>query len=234
MAAFENLPNFRQAGGVGLTNKHGQRIKDGLLYRSSRTDFITSKDKTVFLQLGIKSIIDTRGQKPFVESGSKPLQDLYTAAKVRDGVAFDIESPSETSIGRLYYVNFYTEKLKWHIFRQAHILIRLLCAFILHPIDKLFGTKLVIKLYGRLVLRHQSLVTQYLDYLEYSKHVIASTLRLLLNIELPVLIHCAFGKDRTGVLVALILSCLEVDDKIIIEDYAKSEVSKPLIIICFN
>lgn len=36
---------------------------------------------------------------------------------------------------------------------------------------------------------------------------------------LPGLVHCTAGKDRTGILVALILSLLGVDDKVIIEDY---------------
>ena len=47
----------RPISGRGLTNKRGQRVRDGLLYRSSRADFIKAKDKSLFLQLGIKSEI---------------------------------------------------------------------------------------------------------------------------------------------------------------------------------
>jgi len=35
--------------------------------------------------------------------------------------------------------------------------------------------------------------------------------------------HCEYGKDRTGVIAALILGCLGLDDELIIEDYAISE-----------
>jgi protein tyrosine/serine phosphatase len=50
-------------------------------------------------------------------------------------------------------------------------------------------------------------------------------LRLLINPDenLPVLIHCVYGKDRTGVLVALIQGCLDIDEETIINDYNKSE-----------
>ena len=41
--------------------------------------------------------------------------------------------------------------------------------------------------------------------------------------ELPVLIHCSGGKDRTGVSCALVLSLLGVDRKNVIEDYMRSQ-----------
>jgi protein-tyrosine phosphatase len=39
----------------------------------------------------------------------------------------------------------------------------------------------------------------------------------------PVLFHCAAGKDRTGVLAALILACLDVEQTAIVADYAASD-----------
>ena len=41
---------------------------------------------------------------------------------------------------------------------------------------------------------------------------------------LPVLIHCAAGKDRTGLVVALLLAAVGVPDETIAEDYALSSV----------
>ncbi|MBK8023774.1 MAG: tyrosine-protein phosphatase [Chloroflexi bacterium] len=40
----------------------------------------------------------------------------------------------------------------------------------------------------------------------------------------PVLVHCAVGKDRTGVIIALLLDLAGVTDALIAEDYALSMV----------
>jgi protein-tyrosine phosphatase len=41
--------------------------------------------------------------------------------------------------------------------------------------------------------------------------------------DAPIVFHCSGGKDRTGVVAALLLRVLGVDDHAIIEDYALSE-----------
>ena len=42
--------------------------------------------------------------------------------------------------------------------------------------------------------------------------------------EMPALIHCTAGKDRTGVLVALLLEALGVPEQIVVADYLRSDV----------
>jgi len=42
--------------------------------------------------------------------------------------------------------------------------------------------------------------------------------------EIPILMHCTAGKDRTGVLVALLLTILGVSPKAVVEDYLRSDV----------
>lgn len=39
----------------------------------------------------------------------------------------------------------------------------------------------------------------------------------------PVLIHCTSGKDRTGLVIALILACCGVEEEAIIENYQVSD-----------
>lgn len=236
---FENLPNFRQAGGHGLTNKRGERVRDGLLYRSSRTDFVTSKDKSVFLQLGIKSIVDLRRQSEYERSdGDKLLDDLYSVSILKKDQVHRMK-PSfrwgssntkavleEGSIGYRYLVNMWTMKIIWHVFMQANFFVRWL-SLVLVLFDWLTGLHLFVKFFAWLVINHQTVAQQYIDVVEMTRPVIIDVLRLMCHKEdsLPMLIHCAHGKDRTGIIVAIVLGLLEVDNKSIVNDYTQSEVT---------
>lgn len=48
------------------------------------------------------------------------------------------------------------------------------------------------------------------------------TLELIANGEVPLIIHCSAGKDRTGVAAAIILDLLDVDRSLIVTDYLES------------
>jgi len=47
--------------------------------------------------------------------------------------------------------------------------------------------------------------------------------RLIANAELPVFVHCAHGKDRTGILVAAILAAIGASREAIIADYIATD-----------
>lgn len=118
-----------------------------------------------------------------------------------------------------------TMDLIWYVFNQVNFFIRYI-SLILVLTDWLFGCHLFVRLFNWLVVNHQTLSKQYVDILEYTKPAVADILRLLISDDnVPVLIHCAHGKDRTGVMIAVILGCLGVEDELIAEDYAQSEVS---------
>ena len=117
-----------------------------------------------------------------------------------------------------------TIKLIMAVFVQVNFFIRY-STFIFLLVDKLFGCHSFVRIFNHLVNNQCTLAEQYFSMLEHTKVEVADILRLLLKEEnVPVLIHCAHGKDRTGVIVAIILACLDVEDKVIAEDYSKSEV----------
>ncbi|MBL7495553.1 tyrosine-protein phosphatase [Frankia sp. CNm7] len=63
-------------------------------------------------------------------------------------------------------------------------------------------------------------VAHYLDYLRLAGVSVATAVRLAADENSgPTLFHCAAGKDRTGVLAALVLSLVGVDRETIIADY---------------
>ena len=63
----------------------------------------------------------------------------------------------------------------------------------------------------------------YIAMLTLGTDAFAGALSILADADdLPAVFHCAAGKDRTGVLAAMVLSLLGVDDRVIVADYAIS------------
>jgi protein-tyrosine phosphatase len=55
---------------------------------------------------------------------------------------------------------------------------------------------------------------------DYARGPIAKVITVLARTNEPAVFHCAAGKDRTGVISALLLSLLGVREELIVADYA--------------
>jgi protein tyrosine/serine phosphatase len=62
----------------------------------------------------------------------------------------------------------------------------------------------------------------YLSYLDDRADSILGALRLIAHTDGATVVHCAAGKDRTGVVVALALAEVGVEQHAIVDDYARS------------
>ena len=195
---------------------------------------MTHEETEQFYDLGIKAIIDLRRNDEYSKAdGAKILDDTYKPCIVKKGKIKDwkkkrfgktVSSSPLSGRGRRYLVNMMTIELIREVFSKVNFVVRH-CSLVLLVVDWLFSCHLFVRLFSHLVSNHQTLAEQYVTMLEHTKPVVADILRLLLKEEnVPVLIHCAHGKDRTGVIIAIILGCLEVDDEIIAQDYSLSEV----------
>ena len=231
---FENLPNFRQAGGTSLSTTDGKVVKDGMVFRCSRTDFVTQKDKSLFQQLGIKSIIDLREKSEYERAdGEKRLDNLYIPFVVKNGSkqkmrrrrVGDSNSIDESSaLGYRYLISLTSMEMIWYLFGKLNFFIRW-SSLLLALFDWAFGSHYFVKLYNKLVLNDQTMFERYMDVLEFNKPAIRECIKILTDSNnLPSVIHCAHGKDRTGLLVALVLSTIGVSDEDIVRDYSLSEV----------
>ena len=65
-------------------------------------------------------------------------------------------------------------------------------------------------------------VRAYLSYVRRRPDSVAESVRTIARAERAVLVHCAAGKDRTGVVVAVALDAAGVDRETIVEDYLAS------------
>ena len=75
-----------------------------------------------------------------------------------------------------------------------------------------------------------SLAELYFAMLRYARRPIASALETLAASDGACVFHCAAGKDRTGVLAAVVLGALGVADEDIVEDYAYTRRVLPRIL----
>jgi protein-tyrosine phosphatase len=71
--------------------------------------------------------------------------------------------------------------------------------------------------------RGVALADLYFDLLQRARESMARIIETLAEAEAPAAFHCAAGKDRTGIVSALILGLLGVPDEQIVEDYAASQ-----------
>jgi protein-tyrosine phosphatase len=76
---------------------------------------------------------------------------------------------------------------------------------------------------GFAVASHSTLEEMYREVLAWRGVRIAAVLRLLAQDDTPTLIFCSAGKDRTGIVMAVLLSALGVADEDIVADYACTE-----------
>lgn len=70
-----------------------------------------------------------------------------------------------------------------------------------------------------------SLGQLYALMLQFARAPIARAVEILAASDTPAVFHCAAGKDRTGVLSAVVLGALDVPDEIVIADYADTRRS---------
>lgn len=67
---------------------------------------------------------------------------------------------------------------------------------------------------------------RYVAYLQHRPETVVEAVRQVMDVgRQPVLFHCAAGKDRTGVVAALVLACLGVEDEDIVADYVLTEAN---------
>jgi protein-tyrosine phosphatase len=67
-----------------------------------------------------------------------------------------------------------------------------------------------------------SLDMLYLQMIETAAEMLVEFVAVVASMPAPVLVHCAAGKDRTGVSVALVLALLAVEEEAIVADYLET------------
>ncbi|KAF1838336.1 hypothetical protein BDW02DRAFT_604718 [Decorospora gaudefroyi] len=221
---LKSILNFRDVSqfvneSTGLRQLYRFRLNTGLLYRSARPDEASFEDRqSLVREYRVKSIIDLRTKTEHIEQAQKHDARIKASAAVpqsNDDVAGPLKIPGiayhEINFNGSAFSRMLLSKLSWlEFFRLASLMVfgyRKDAIKILSPHMEEMG------LVG---LAKQSLdvctgeVTRVFDVLGEEGNW-------------PVLVHCTQGKDRTGLVVMLVLFLLGVDLEVIDDDYRLSE-----------
>ena len=220
--AFDSILNFRDV--ATTINAHSQTplLKPGLLYRSARPDSATASDQqTLQTTLGIRTILDLRTPTEHLEARKKHDASLTLSSPV-----FGTPTPSDpTHPFRIPGLNYADVNLNGSAYTNA-LLRHLTWPQTLHLyfLYALNYRKPAIAILGTHVMAPRRLSGLAIDTLTHSTSEIKHVFSLLAEEDnWPVLIHCTQGKDRTGLVVLLLLLLCGVPEDGVEGDYMASQ-----------
>ncbi|XDG02051.1 hypothetical protein ABKA04_001666 [Annulohypoxylon sp. FPYF3050] len=217
---FDNILNFRDVGKTVNDHLGRKLVREGVLYRSARPDDASLEDrKRLRDEFGIKTVVDLRTKcrrhiRPD-PGGALPADqgDGTAVREVHRGPALVVE----LLVSLPASVAFEGGYMQSPVINTRATVSKLIFLFAL-------GYRVeAISLISQEVLLPRGLVGLGLVTIDESGAEIADTLRtLLVPSSTPLLVHCTQGKDRTGLIIALILMILSVPTSAIDHDYMLS------------
>lgn len=216
---LQSLSNFRDVGRFCNDSIGTSNLKPGLLFRSARPDEASFQDRQRLLkEFNVKSIIDLRTKTEHIEQAQKHGARIKASAAVPQSNA-EVTEPLEIAGITYHQINFngsafsrmLVSKLTWmEFFRLIGLMV--------------FGYRTdAIKILAP-HMEEMGLVGLATQSLDVCTHEVAQVFNVLAKDESwPLLVHCTQGKDRTGLVVMLILLLLKIDLGTVDKDYQLSE-----------
>ncbi|KAI1449743.1 tyrosine/serine protein phosphatase [Annulohypoxylon stygium] len=211
--AFDNILNFRDVGKTVNDHLGRKLVREGVLYRSARPDDASPADrKRLRDEIGIKTVVDLRTKTEHLKQAEKR---QASQTDLSDADATSVQIPGvryqQIKVTGRRFEKYIVGQLSWWSYFKLIFLFAL-------------GYRVeAISLISQEVLLPRGLVGLGLVTIDESGAEIAETLRTLLApSSTPLLVHCTQGKDRTGLIIALILMILSVPASAIDHDYMLS------------
>ncbi|KAI9190725.1 protein-tyrosine phosphatase-like protein [Polychytrium aggregatum] len=201
--SFESIPNFRDA--------CGKFAKSGLVFRSATPDLGTQSDVDFITKnLGIKTIMDLRSSSEKVAEEPPLINQQFIQQRYRtndqDRVRIKLD---------------FTKALYLPVFASLPLRskLSLVASVATARLDDAKRVALQDSAFNR-----DGLLGLNKVFITYCGHYIKRAFDILADERAhPILIHCSAGKDRTGLISALLLKVLGVSDQDVVSDYQLSE-----------
>lgn len=214
---FRALLNFRDVGATVNAQLSRRLIREGLLFRAARPDEATLADRDrLRSHYAIRTVVDLRTKTEHAEAARKRSRDAAVPALLQSNdalagpVKIDGIDYREVKITGGGFEKYMLRQLGWPSF------LRLAFLYVV-------GYRMqAIAVLGREVMNPRGLLGLGCDTLDASGPEVATGLASLLD-GLPILIHCTQGKDRTGIMVVLVLLICGVPVEVIQYDYHLSD-----------
>ena len=199
---FEQMPNFRP---VYTLDDDVLSAKQPKLFRSSRPDFLSTKELENFNSLGIKCIVDFRSSTEYKKANGTKLLDLYfpvyklklpltlrykhyqpiEAKPLKLKTSQEVSAKHESTERRHILIDFFKINYIWAVFNRASIFVRIYSMVYLF-LDLIFNTGFLyfVRCFARNVLNHSGLGGQYVDMVKHSQASVCAG--EILNMPRPV------------------------------------------------
>lgn len=218
-SSLKTILNFRDVGYMINTTMDSTLLKTGKFYRGARPDEASPEDRTRLVnEYGIRTIIDLRTKTEHIEQARKrdvKIQSSAAVPQTNDEVAEPLKIPGityhEINFNGSAFSRMLISKLSWTEFGKLVGLMVL-------------GYRLeAIKVLSPL-MREEGLVGLAIDSLDVCGYEVCQVFTVLAEpSNWPIMIHCAQGKDRTGLTVMLVLFLLGASIEAVEKDYLLSE-----------
>jgi protein-tyrosine phosphatase len=192
---LEGTANTRDVG--GLPTVDGRTTRPGVLLRSDNLQDLTDADvRRLVDDVGLRTVVDLRSTGEVHLTGPTPLDGRVRHVQLSLIPEWDGE-PDPAEVERAVAT-----------LEEGHAADALPTLSDFAPRERKAPT---------------DLVDHYVGYVESAGRNVATALRVLADpASGPTLVHCAAGKDRTGVVVALALSMVGVPREEVVADYLRS------------
>ncbi|KAJ7492188.1 protein-tyrosine phosphatase-like protein [Mycena latifolia] len=212
---FTGIYNFRDVGRVVNTLGGKRLLREKFFYRSGRLDDASPADnEKLVAEYGLRTVIDLRTKSEHIKQAQthQARRDRYRAA-AGAGSVLD-EGPWDTVL-----INFVGRKFEMNVLKQLRWwqIIWFLTLMLLQ------FRMAAIRILGRNVLGPKGLRGLSKDSLRFCQAELRAALEVFTDFtRYPLLVHCTQGKDRSGLVVMLVLFALGVPRALVRADYALS------------